>query len=937
MISAIRSLLAATGCLSRESELLVRVPALQRVRKTILADLADLVALAKAASAQDAEGETETQGMLAAAQGTLEDVKTFLEVLVRHGVDLPERKDVKYPLRPILTTTESTAVLRSSPVEHIASASDPLEGRHRTQPGRLRERQMVPTRSLDEMRLATVPPRRPHGDSVSSMSSSTDSSNEDIPSGLPLLDGRLDVVTALGQTEESLFSVIAALIGHIHSHDSTSHPSSHALLIDLTRETIDKVRDLLTLVEATTRNPNVERVHATQVAHLHVAKAGVYEITGKLVECAELVASKTHVGLGDDEAKAELLSLATATLRTASECSRLVRVCVRKPGSRDTFDIDVDVPGRRPLVGERGEHTLSALGRKADGLGSLQQQYERDGLMSPAIIEPRRFYDDDEEEEMMTTHSDEDVTMRPRPKLRSTQTSPVLPGRGAALDPRERARHRSTSMSSPSQTPKLMPRRSPSKSADLNAVITSGDLSFVKTPRPASRQDDDNHETPKSGEYDARFWLVSHDHHPKDVAFASDGALMGATLDVLVEKLTPHDTLVDPAFLDTFFLTFRLFTTATKLLQALEVRFDLSPPHSMPINDATIRLWNERKLTPIRLRVLNFLRLWLDAHWKKEDGEAIQPMLDFVDERLCKAFPNDSPRLRDQIVKLRDGQQPVKKHSRKLSKTFSPTASSAPPPPPTPILNRALFGALRSGAKGIVITDFDALELARQLTLMESALFQAIAPEDLLQTGRRKVASLTAMSTLSNRITGWVADSILDETDPKRRAALLKFFIKLSARCLELNNFSTLFALLAGLNSSTILRLKKTWDALAPKYRHLMDRLRVLIEHSRNHREYRQRLKEANLPALPFLGLILTDITFTSDGNQNFRPSTVDPDVKLINYDKYIKLARIASDFERYQTPYNLAAVSDVQAWLERVLAEKGSGSVDALYRKSRK
>jgi hypothetical protein len=36
-----------------------------------------------------------------------------------------------------------------------------------------------------------------------------------------------------------------------------------------------------------------------------------------------------------------------------------------------------------------------------------------------------------------------------------------------------------------------------------------------------------------------------------------------------------------------------------------------------------------------------------------------------------------------------------------------------------------------------------------------------------------------------------------------------------SQKCLALNNFSTMFAVLAGLNSSTILRLKKTW-AVSP-------------------------------------------------------------------------------------------------------------------------
>lgn len=74
-----------------------------------------------------------------------------------------------------------------------------------------------------------------------------------------------------------------------------------------------------------------------------------------------------------------------------------------------------------------------------------------------------------------------------------------------------------------------------------------------------------------------------------------------------------------------------------------------------------------------------------------------------------------------------------------------------------------------------------------------------------------------------------------------------------------LNNFSTLFAVLAGLNSSTIGRLKNTWAVLNPKYRVLMDRLRGVIEHTKNHANYRSRLREVTEPCLPFLGLILSE------------------------------------------------------------------------------
>lgn len=76
-------------------------------------------------------------------------------------------------------------------------------------------------------------------------------------------------------------------------------------------------------------------------------------------------------------------------------------------------------------------------------------------------------------------------------------------------------------------------------------------------------------------------------------------------------------------------------------------------------------------------------------------------------------------------------------------------------------------------------------------------------------------------------------------------------------------------------------------------------------------------------------------ITFTSDGNPNTRPSTLDPELQLINHDKYAKLAKIAMDFQRFQQPFNLVEMAEVQDFLQRILAERGSGSVDALYRKS--
>jgi son of sevenless-like protein len=71
-----------------------------------------------------------------------------------------------------------------------------------------------------------------------------------------------------------------------------------------------------------------------------------------------------------------------------------------------------------------------------------------------------------------------------------------------------------------------------------------------------------------------------------------------------------------------------------------------------------------------------------------------------------------------------------------------------------------------------------------------------------------------------------VSDTILTERDVKKRAAALKFFIKLAVRAPEsvlltsdsdrlsscLQNFSAAFAVVGSLNGSSITRLKKTWE-----------------------------------------------------------------------------------------------------------------------------
>ena len=66
---------------------------------------------------------------------------------------------------------------------------------------------------------------------------------------------------------------------------------------------------------------------------------------------------------------------------------------------------------------------------------------------------------------------------------------------------------------------------------------------------------------------------------------------------------------------------------------------------------------------------------------------------------------------------------------------------------------------------------------------MECDLFCAIQSEEILeggQEGSKPPVNVRAVTSLSTVITGWVAESILNEADIRRRTSLVKFFIKLA-------------------------------------------------------------------------------------------------------------------------------------------------------------
>ena len=404
-----------------------------------------------------------------------------------------------------------------------------------------------------------------------------------------------------------------------------------------------------------------------------------------------------------------------------------------------------------------------------------------------------------------------------------------------------------------------------------------------------------------------------------ELAFNKDGQITGGTLPALIERLTTPDSTPDATFVSTFFLTFRLFATPPEFAQALIDRFNY-------VGDSP------RISGPVRLRVYNIFKGWLESHWRNDcDRSALDMISTFATRQLQIVLPTAGKRLvslADQVITTTNPLVPRLLSS--VGKTNTAIAQYIPPdtPMPAPALSKSQMNALKSwklGSATIGILDFDPLELARQLTIKESQIFCSILPEELLasewmkQSGSLAV-NVRAMSRLSTDLTNLVTDNILQVDDPKKRAAIIKQWTKIAEKLLELANYHSLVAIVCSLTQSTIGRLKRTWEHVSNKTKLRLERLKSIVNHERNYASLRGTFQNQIPPCVPWVGLYLTDLTFVDAGNQTTRQlpgSGFGESKSVINFDKHMKTARIISELQRFQVPYRLTEVPELQTWLQ--------------------
>ncbi|KAI8379251.1 ras guanine nucleotide exchange factor domain-containing protein [Radiomyces spectabilis] len=392
------------------------------------------------------------------------------------------------------------------------------------------------------------------------------------------------------------------------------------------------------------------------------------------------------------------------------------------------------------------------------------------------------------------------------------------------------------------------------------------------------------------------------DYNNKEIIFNMEGNVKGGTVSALVQRLTQHDQL-DSKFITTFLLTYRSFCSTEELFDNLFRRYMLTPPADLNFDE--LELWKEKKLKLVRLRVFNVIKSWLETYYNEEEDRMILPrLLEFADTVVRESMQFGS----EQLIKLIKKRIDAEDGSQIRKMTLNVRTSDVP----SPILPKNM--------KRLRFLEIDPLELARQLTIMDSKLYSRIRPVECLDKNWGKSESdniainVKASIEYSNQVTAWVTDSILSKEEVRKRANVCKHWIYVAEKCRTLNNFNTCMAILSAFDNSSIGRLRRTWEMMSTRTMQLLTGIRRLMGANKNFTEYREIIHKVNPPCIPFLGIYLQDLTFIEDGNSSYLKKSNN----LINFSKRMKTADVIRELQQHQsTPYLLQAVPDIQEFIK--------------------
>ncbi|PIO39455.1 hypothetical protein AB205_0033990 [Aquarana catesbeiana] len=399
-----------------------------------------------------------------------------------------------------------------------------------------------------------------------------------------------------------------------------------------------------------------------------------------------------------------------------------------------------------------------------------------------------------------------------------------------------------------------------------------------------------NHEIPEAEESEEldELSLVDHNEIMAKLTLKQEGDdgpdVRGGSGDILLVHATETDRKDLVLYCEAFLTTYRTFITPEELIEKLQYRypFHMARKHHagcdiVVVEFLMVEAHSHRGNFGSDFKSPQVAPSHLKSRYTKKSilveltDEILKLLMELVFKLVCKGELSLARVLRKNILEKVDNKR-MQSHCNSAMRPLAARGVAARP------------GTLH---------DFHSHEIAEQLTLLDAELFYKIEiPEVLLwakEQNEEKSPNLTQFTEHFNNMSYWVRSIIMLQEKAQDRERLLLKFIKIMKHLRKLNNFNSYLAILSALDSAPIRRLewqKQTSEGLAEYC--------TLIDSSSSFRAYRAALSEVEPPCIPYLGLILQDLTFVHLGN----PDHIDGKV---NFSKRWQQFNILDSMRRFQ------------------------------------
>ncbi|KAL9911336.1 ral guanine nucleotide dissociation stimulator-like isoform 3-T5 [Glossina fuscipes fuscipes] len=401
------------------------------------------------------------------------------------------------------------------------------------------------------------------------------------------------------------------------------------------------------------------------------------------------------------------------------------------------------------------------------------------------------------------------------------------------------------------------------------------------------------------------------------------------TLERLVEALATDDGELESTFINVFLNTYRTFSTPKEVLGLLIKRFhtlnekqrleDLKNKDNVDY-DRSASIHEQHKKT-----LVSVWKMWLNGFPEDWNEENLRHLIGFT----SKYIPHSDLHARalNQLeMILRQEYSKSTLSSTCLSEQFAGLYLAPEFQRRTCFLETYRFPRI------------DVRHFAEQLTRMDCELFKRVISHQCLGASwarRNQGCCQTVVATVNqfNEVLYRVITSILIERllEPQERAMYIVVWIDIAQELRLLKNFSSLKAIITGLNSSAIYRLRKIWSVLSKDKMEIFDELARICSEENNASVQRELLiregtakfadtvgendrhlqkiiqkqsTQTSHGTIPYLGTFLTDLTMIHQAN----PDTVGEE-NLINFEKKRKEFEVLAQIKLLQgaaNTYNL-------------------------------